>query len=178
MARGKCIADTIRGHTDSVSSIAFSPDGKRIVSGSFDCTVRVWDVETGMLVAGPFKGHTDWVSSVAFSPDGSRVISGSDDRTVRIWEVMENPTVHREHLTLSNINTKSKLSAQCRQSLFVRPNEISWKLGSDGWIKDEKDEILMWVPIGLRQMICRPGENPTQPYNDLGDLLRLRIYNE
>jgi WD40 repeat protein len=69
-----------------VWSVAFSPDGKRVVSGSSDCTVRIWDAGTGKLVAGPFEGHTNFVWSVAFSPDGQRVVSGSHDHTVRIWD--------------------------------------------------------------------------------------------
>lgn len=52
-----------------VNSIAISSDGARIVSGSNDCMVRVWDSQTGALVLGPLEGHTGWVRSVAFSPD-------------------------------------------------------------------------------------------------------------
>ena len=73
--------------TDSgVLSVAFSPDGTRIVSGSHDYTIRVWDARSGDVVAGPFEGHTDYVRSVAFSPDGTRIVSGSDDRTIRVWD--------------------------------------------------------------------------------------------
>ncbi|KAI0046388.1 hypothetical protein FA95DRAFT_1679826, partial [Auriscalpium vulgare] len=75
-----------RGHTYYVNSVAFSPDGRRIVSGSADNTIRIWDAETGQPVGTPRKGHTDFVLSVAFSPDGTRVISGSSDRTVCIWD--------------------------------------------------------------------------------------------
>ncbi|KIM20971.1 hypothetical protein M408DRAFT_305789 [Serendipita vermifera MAFF 305830] len=80
------IQNVLLGHTDWVTRVAFSPDGRRIVSGSRDRTVRVWDAETGDVVSGPFEGFFGCVSSVAFSPDGRRIVSGSRDRTVRVWD--------------------------------------------------------------------------------------------
>ncbi|KAB5588195.1 hypothetical protein CTheo_8362 [Ceratobasidium theobromae] len=65
-------------------SIALSPDGTRLVSGSADNMVRVWDVKKGTLLAGPFKDHSKAVQSVAFSPNGAYIASGSLDRTVLV----------------------------------------------------------------------------------------------
>ena len=67
-------------------SVAFSPDGTRLASGSLGGTVRLWDVATGDELRW-FTGHTDDVHSVAFSPDGTRLASGSNDGTVRLWDV-------------------------------------------------------------------------------------------
>ena len=73
------------GHTQSISTVAFSSDGKRLVSGSADNFLKLWDVPTGRLIR-TFDGHSSSVNSVAFSPDGRRLVSGSDDRTVRLWD--------------------------------------------------------------------------------------------
>lgn len=73
-------------HDDLVLSVAFSPDGSRIVSGSRDMTIRVWDTVSGAQSLGPLRGHINEVSSVAFWPDGTKIVSGSDDRTVRVWD--------------------------------------------------------------------------------------------
>ncbi|KAJ7199387.1 WD40 repeat-like protein [Mycena pura] len=74
------------GHNDGVWSVAFSPDGQRIVSGSGDKMVRIWDATTGAAIGEPLQGHNDGVSSMAFSPDGQCIVSGSYDKTVRIWD--------------------------------------------------------------------------------------------
>ncbi|KAF9490239.1 hypothetical protein BDN71DRAFT_1498685 [Pleurotus eryngii] len=71
---------------DCVTSVAFSPDGAQIVSGSSDKTIRIWDAGTGQQVGDALTGHEDWVRSVAFSPDGTKIVSGSSDRTIRIWD--------------------------------------------------------------------------------------------
>ncbi|KAI6149910.1 WD40-repeat-containing domain protein, partial [Pisolithus tinctorius] len=65
-------------------------DGKRIVSGSSDGTVRIQcESKCGKRCPDwhPLKGHTDWVKSVGFSPDGKRIVSGSADKTLRVWDV-------------------------------------------------------------------------------------------
>ena len=70
-----------------MTSVAFSQDGSRVVSGSKEKTVRIWNLTTGVVEA-ELMGHTDQVTSVAFSQDGSQVVSGSYDKTVRIWNVI------------------------------------------------------------------------------------------
>jgi WD40 repeat protein len=76
------------GHTNVVSSIAFSPDGKTLVSSSFDKTIRLWDVATGKELK-RFVGHTGPVECVAFTPDGRRLVScgDQDNPTLKVWDV-------------------------------------------------------------------------------------------
>jgi WD40 repeat protein len=75
---GAEVGDPLNGHTGGVSSVAYSPDGRRIISGFEDGTIRIWDAETGASVGDPLSGHSDAVPSVACSPDGRRIISGSN----------------------------------------------------------------------------------------------------
>ena len=82
-ARGDLFS--LYGHTDFVSSVAFSPDGLRIATGSNDKTARVWDARTGQSMLKPLH-HNQIVSSVAFSPDGLRIVTGSWDMTARVWD--------------------------------------------------------------------------------------------
>ncbi len=79
------VMQTFPGHTDSVVTAVFSADGKRVLSGGDDRTMRLWDAETGRQIQ-KFSGHEGGVKSVAFSPDGKHVLSGASDATVRWWD--------------------------------------------------------------------------------------------
>ena len=80
----------LSGHTNTVRSVAFGPDGRTLVSGSFDRTVRVWDVQTGQSLK-ILSGHSKGIRSVAFNSDGRTLASSSEDQTIRLWNVT-NPT--------------------------------------------------------------------------------------
>src|SRR6516162_4943192 len=77
---------TLKGHTEVVTSVAYSPDGKTLASGSRDKTIKLWEVATGKEQA-TLKGHTGEVWSVAYSPDGKTLASGSWDATIKLWDV-------------------------------------------------------------------------------------------
>ena len=75
-----------------VNSVALSPDGQHIVSGSDDQTIHVWNAMTGEAVAGPFRGHSGPVMSVAFFPDGQHIASGSKNE-ICVWNTLTGETV-------------------------------------------------------------------------------------
>jgi WD40 repeat protein len=76
-----------KGHSNVVTSVAWSPDGQWIASGSYDKTVQAWNASDGSHVF-TYKGHSDGVSTVAWSPDGKRIASGSHDNTVQVWQAL------------------------------------------------------------------------------------------
>jgi GTPase SAR1 family protein/DNA-directed RNA polymerase subunit RPC12/RpoP len=85
LATGKCRA-TLEGHADFVRGVAVTPDGRKVISGSLDNTLKVWDLATGKCCA-TLEGHAYFITVVAVTPDGRTVISGSDDNTLKIWDL-------------------------------------------------------------------------------------------
>ena len=120
------------GHTGWVYSIAFSPDGALLASGSGDYTCRLWFVQSQEPVGKPLTGHTNSVMSIAFSPDGALLASGSYDQSCRLWSVT----------TQTCVATIPWVASIC-SSVAFQPNKISagqWKLA----IGDENGFISLW----------------------------------
>ncbi|CAD8184322.1 unnamed protein product [Paramecium pentaurelia] len=74
------------GHSGTVLSVCFSPDGNTLASGSWDNSIRLWDVKTGQQKA-KLDGHSNCINSVCFSPDGNTLASGSGDCSIRLWDI-------------------------------------------------------------------------------------------
>ncbi|WP_293350008.1 MULTISPECIES: serine/threonine-protein kinase [unclassified Microcoleus] len=81
----RCV-HTLVGHSHAVTSVAFSPDGATLASGSEDKTIEMWNLHGGKRWY-TLTGHSDWVTSVAFSPDGATLASGGRDKTIQIWDL-------------------------------------------------------------------------------------------
>ena len=76
---------TLDGHSGAVTAAAFSPAGTRIVSGSLDNTLKLWDAHAGQCLM-TLDGHSGAVTAAAFNPDGTRIVSGSWNSTLKLWD--------------------------------------------------------------------------------------------
>ncbi|KAE9389855.1 WD40 repeat-like protein [Gymnopus androsaceus JB14] len=149
------MGDPLQGHDGRVYSVAFSHDGTRIVSGSSDKTVRIWDATTGAQMGDPLQGHDGWVNSVAFSHDGTRIVSGSDDKTLRIWD----PTFDSPMNNILTDHTEGSVSIFCLClifNLFCLAHN-NWNLSSDGWIIFPNCPYgIIWIPPQFHRPLWRP----------------------
>jgi WD40 repeat protein len=77
---------TLEGHTGSVKAVVLTPDERRAISASADCSLKVWDIESGLLLHS-LNGHTRSVDTVALTQDGRLAVSGSADHNLKVWEL-------------------------------------------------------------------------------------------
>ena len=161
----------LKGHMGSVWSVAFSQDGSRVVSGSDDKTVRIWNVMTGEVEAN-LKTNMEWIDSVAFSQDGSQVVFGSDDPIVRIWntvtgeqQLMTTPTITLPDASTVHLAGKGKFHISYPEQLKVSihgPLSISydyqWVVGAlhDCWIPSHNHNFISSSISGDRVCLGYP----------------------
>jgi WD40 repeat protein len=124
----------LRGHKHSVLSVAFSPDGNRLASGSWDQTLRIWDAVSGEERF-CLRGHDSPVGSVAFSPDGQRLVSGGDNQSVRLWDGTKGTVL------LSLCNHQDSTRSMLRGVAFSADGR---RIASETSVFGEYDEVRVW----------------------------------
>ena len=106
------------GHQRLVNSLAFRPDGRAILTGSFDRTARLWEAETGRPL-GPPLVHLSDVGAVAFSPDGTIALTGGRNGTAQLWDLAASkaigpPMAHRQAITAVAISPDGSIAPDCQ----------------------------------------------------------------
>ncbi|WPJ63473.1 hypothetical protein SMAC4_13645 [Sordaria macrospora] len=159
---------TLEGHSIRVNSVAFSPDGQRLASGSHN-TIKIWDPASGSCLQ-TLKGHRSIVNSVVFSPDGQRLASGSHDNTIKIWnpasgsclqtiptttsitDISFDPTNRYLRTNVGHINIVTETTE--RQVVLDNSESHSYNLGQDkSWITCNGQNVL-WLPPNYRPSWC------------------------
>ena len=160
---------TLEGHSDSVRSVAFSHDDKRLASASGDDTVKIWDAASGKCLQ-TLEGHSRSVSSVAFSHDDKRLASASWDDTVKIWDVASGKCLQTLEVSTTLSNISFDTMDQCLHTeigailldVLSAPSTVlstipyqkaqrrGYGLSSDGiWITFNSENLL-WLPSEYR----------------------------
>jgi WD40 repeat protein len=115
---GRFVAD-FKGHTDVLTSMAYSSDGRFLLTGSQDKSLKLWSITTGTILRTIVNAHDAYVYAVAYSPDGKKLASGSYDGTVKIWDAMNYTLLHQ-----------FKVGAEPIYSLTFAPNSNTILAGS------------------------------------------------
>lgn len=162
----------MQGHTDWVNAIGFYPDGRRLVSGSSDRTVRIWDVETSEQIGMPLVGHSECVCCVAVSPDGTSIVSGDGEGDAIVWdaktgEVLLGADIERGGKARSEENhdrprheeEREPTGNQDGEDFAIEEHQVfaSWQL-VDGWLMSENGERRLWLPSDLRRLVKQNDE--------------------
>lgn len=140
------VSTVLKGHKDAVWSVAVTPDGERVVSASWDGTLKVWELASGKCTA-TFKGHEGGVYGIAVTPDSKRAVSGSRDNTLKVWDLASGKCMvtckgHKRRVGSVAVTPDGKraISGSFDKTLKVwdlaSGKCLATMLGHDGWIGD------------------------------------------
>ncbi|ETO15385.1 WD-40 repeat-containing protein [Reticulomyxa filosa] len=185
----------LEGHSKSVDTIKFSPDGTKIISCSYDQTIRIWDTITKKQL-NILKGHSGFINTIQFSPDGNTILSSSDDKTARIWDILSGKQIqifkgHSWNITAAYFSSDGSKVVTCSKDCTIRiwkvlsGEQIQILEGHSGWINtvqfsldgnkiiscSNDKTIRLWDIISGKQILLLKGH--------LDDILYVQfIYNE
>lgn len=141
-ANSTLLAD-LNGYISPVVSACLSPDGKRIVTSSYDNTAKIWDAAKGTLLT-VLKGHTNWIYKTRFSPDGNMIVTMSQDKTSRIWDVQSGRLLadlkgRSDFIQVDSFSPDGKKIITSYGDTAEIWNTLNWKLlailkGHTGWV--------------------------------------------
>ncbi len=160
----------LKGHRHAVTCLAFSGDGKRLLSGSSDTTVRVWDVATGQAIL-PCVGHQGFIGDVVVSPDGETVISASRDKTVRQWNLTTGEEIRRfEHpwsVACMAVSPDGKIvaakSRRYDEGSVIRLWDLATGREVRQWSAGPKDDESLGIAFSPDGRILATASNSAQP---------------
>ena len=146
----------LSGHSDWVLSIAFSSDGVYLVSGSYDKTVKLWDMQTGGVIK-EFAGHDSWVWSVCISPGSTMIASGSGDGTVRLWDIQTGEchcVIQQDY----SVDYVSFLPMFSQQFISISGGEIQqWDINGHQIGSPDQGSHAAFSPDGAHLAVCHGG---------------------
>ncbi len=161
----------LKGHDGAITALAFSPDGTKLVSGSQDTTVMLWDVETGNA-EDAFAGNTGWVNALAFSRDGTKLASGSEEGAVRLWDVRTRRPLHtlmghRDNVSSVVFSTDDKLLITSSYDSSIKLWDVAagkelaslFALGQQDWLVITPEGLFDGSPAAWTQILWRFSQN-------------------
>ncbi|KAJ3557035.1 hypothetical protein NM688_g1690 [Phlebia brevispora] len=170
---GPCLR-VMEGHNSAIPSIQFSPDGRYIVSGSGDTTIKIWDAESGILL-NTMEGHGGWVHSVVFNPNMNtkQIASVSNDRTLRIWDLSSGAELRKIQLEVRYNSVAYSPDLDSEQIL----------LGSDSGppcLRDASDGTLLATLVNEPQtpQTSHTSSSPAIAFSPDGSLLATTFANQ